>query len=34
MAASAAITGAVDAFIDQYVTKGRCPADDLLEETA
>jgi glutamate--cysteine ligase len=34
MAAPAAITGAVDAFIDQYVTKGRCPADDLLEETA
>jgi hypothetical protein len=22
----------VDAFIDQYVSKDRCPADDLLEE--
>jgi ergothioneine biosynthesis glutamate--cysteine ligase EgtA len=33
MTAPAAITGAVDAFIDQYVSKGRCPADDLLEET-
>jgi glutamate--cysteine ligase len=33
MAAPAAITGAVDSFIDQYVTKDRCPADDLLEET-
>ena len=34
MTAPAAITGAVDSFIDQYVTKDRCPADDLLEETA
>jgi glutamate--cysteine ligase len=34
MTAPAAITGAVDAFIDQYVSTGRCPADDLLEETA
>jgi ergothioneine biosynthesis glutamate--cysteine ligase EgtA len=34
MTAPAAITGAVDSFIDQYVSKGRCPADDLLEETA
>jgi ergothioneine biosynthesis glutamate--cysteine ligase EgtA len=34
MTAPAAITGAVDSFIDQYVAKGRCPADDLLEETA
>ncbi len=33
MAAPAAITEAVDAFIDQYVSKDRCPADDLLEET-
>jgi glutamate--cysteine ligase len=33
MSAPAAITGAVDAFIDQYVNKDRCPADDLLEET-
>jgi ergothioneine biosynthesis glutamate--cysteine ligase EgtA len=33
MTAPAAITGAVDSFIDQYVTKDRCPADDLLEET-
>jgi ergothioneine biosynthesis glutamate--cysteine ligase EgtA len=34
MAAPAAVTAAVDAFIDQYVSKGRCPADDLLEESA
>jgi glutamate--cysteine ligase len=27
----AGITAAVDAFIDQYVSKDRCPADDLLE---
>ena len=33
MTAPAAITGAVDSFIDQYVSKDRCPADDLLEET-
>jgi glutamate--cysteine ligase len=33
MAAPAAITGAVDSFIDQYVNQDRCPADDLLEET-
>ncbi len=26
------IAAAVDAFIDQYVSKDRCPADDLLEE--
>ena len=32
MTVPAAITGAVDAFIDQYAAKGRCPADDLLEE--
>ena len=32
--APAAVTAAVDAFIDQYVSKDRCPADDLLEETA
>jgi ergothioneine biosynthesis glutamate--cysteine ligase EgtA len=34
MAAPAAVTAAVDTFIDQYVSKGRCPADDLLEEIA
>jgi glutamate--cysteine ligase len=28
----AGITAAVDAFMDQYVSKDRCPADDLLEE--
>jgi glutamate--cysteine ligase len=28
----APILAAVDAFIEQYVSKGRCPADDLLEE--
>jgi glutamate--cysteine ligase len=33
MSAPAAIKGAVDAFIDQYVNKDRCPADDLLEGT-
>jgi glutamate--cysteine ligase len=33
MSAPAAVKGAVDAFIDQYVNKDRCPADDLLEET-
>ena len=33
MSAPAAIKGAVDAFIDQYVNKDRCPADDLLEKT-
>ena len=32
MAAPAAITGTVDAFIEEYVSKDRCPADDLLEE--
>jgi glutamate--cysteine ligase len=32
VAAPAAVTTAVDTFIDQYVSKGRCPADDLLEE--
>jgi glutamate--cysteine ligase len=34
MAAPAMITEAVGTFIDQYVNKDRCPADDLLEETA
>jgi ergothioneine biosynthesis glutamate--cysteine ligase EgtA len=34
IAAPAAVTEAVDAFIDQYVSKDRCPADDLLEEIA
>jgi ergothioneine biosynthesis glutamate--cysteine ligase EgtA len=28
----AAILAAVDGFIDRYVSKDRCPADDLLEE--
>jgi glutamate--cysteine ligase len=32
MAAPAAITATVDAFIEEYVSKDRCPADDLLEE--
>jgi len=31
-AAPDAITGAVDDFIERYVSKDRCPADDLLEE--
>ena len=26
------ITAAVDAFCDAYVSKDRCPADDLLKE--
>jgi glutamate--cysteine ligase len=33
MSAPAAVTEAVDAFVNQYVNKDRCPADDLLEET-
>jgi ergothioneine biosynthesis glutamate--cysteine ligase EgtA len=33
MAAPAAITAAVDDFVADYVSKDRCPADDLLEET-
>jgi ergothioneine biosynthesis glutamate--cysteine ligase EgtA len=32
MAVPAEITSAVDAFIERYVSKDRCPADDLLEE--
>jgi len=32
MAAPPAITDTVDAFIEEYVSKDRCPADDLLEE--
>jgi ergothioneine biosynthesis glutamate--cysteine ligase EgtA len=32
MAVPAEITTAVDAFIERYVSKDRCPADDLLEE--
>jgi glutamate--cysteine ligase len=32
MAAPAEITASVDAFIEEYVSKDRCPADDLLEE--
>ena len=31
-AVPAGITAAVDAFMDQYVSNDRCPADDLLEE--
>jgi glutamate--cysteine ligase len=31
MTAPDAVTGAVDAFISDYVSKDRCPADDLLE---
>jgi ergothioneine biosynthesis glutamate--cysteine ligase EgtA len=34
MAVPASITAAVDAFCAQYVSKDRCPADDLLEEKA
>jgi glutamate--cysteine ligase len=33
MSAPGAVTGAVAAFAGQYVSKDRCPADDLLEET-
>jgi ergothioneine biosynthesis glutamate--cysteine ligase EgtA len=33
MAAPAAVTAAVDAFIERYVDRNRCPADDLLEES-
>jgi ergothioneine biosynthesis glutamate--cysteine ligase EgtA len=32
MTAPAVISGAVEAFMDQYVNKDRCPAHDLLEE--
>jgi glutamate--cysteine ligase len=32
MAAPAAVTDLVDAFTDTYVSRSRCPADDLLEE--
>jgi glutamate--cysteine ligase len=32
MGAPTEITTAVDAFIERYVSKDRCPADDLLEE--
>ena len=32
MSVPSAITGAVDDFIAQYVSKDRCPADDLLED--
>jgi glutamate--cysteine ligase len=34
MAVPASITAAVDAFCEQYVSKDRCPADDLLEDKA
>ena len=33
MAVPAEITSAVDAFVERYVSKDRCPADDLLDET-
>jgi hypothetical protein len=33
MSAPAAVKEAVDVFAGQYVSKDRCPADDLLEET-
>ena len=32
--APSSIREAVDAFIDAYVTRNRCPADDLIEESA
>jgi glutamate--cysteine ligase len=32
LAAPAVILDAVDAFIERYVAKDRCPADDILEE--
>jgi ergothioneine biosynthesis glutamate--cysteine ligase EgtA len=34
MAVPAPITAAVDDFIEHYVDRNRCPADDLLEESA
>jgi ergothioneine biosynthesis glutamate--cysteine ligase EgtA len=34
MAVPALVTAAVDDFIERYVEPGRCPADDLLEESA
>jgi ergothioneine biosynthesis glutamate--cysteine ligase EgtA len=33
MAAPALVTAAVDEFIEHYVARNRCPADDLLEES-
>ena len=33
MAAPALVTAAVDEFIERYVDRNRCPADDLLEES-
>ncbi len=33
MAVPAPITAAVDDFIEHYVGRNRCPADDLLEES-
>jgi hypothetical protein len=33
MAAPAPIIAAVDEFIERYVDRNRCPADDLLEES-
>jgi glutamate--cysteine ligase len=33
MAAPAPVTAAVDEFIERYVGRNRCPADDLLEES-
>ncbi|MFI1970940.1 ergothioneine biosynthesis glutamate--cysteine ligase EgtA [Streptomyces cinnamoneus] len=34
LGASPRVTEAVDAFIDRYVNRGRCPADDLLDRVA
>src|SRR3984957_14903808 len=34
MAVPASITAAVDDFIEHYVDRNRCPADDLLEESS
>jgi glutamate--cysteine ligase len=34
MGVPAAITASVDIFIDSYVSRNRCPADDLLKEIA
>jgi glutamate--cysteine ligase len=34
MAAPAPVTAAVDDFVEHYVDRNRCPADDLLEESS
>ncbi|MCD7445132.1 ergothioneine biosynthesis glutamate--cysteine ligase EgtA [Streptomyces lincolnensis] len=33
LGATAEVTGAVAAYLDRYVMRGRCPADDLLDRT-